>query len=210
MKTLRRNLQILCGLVLACDLALGGWLLSPRAPSETATRMQLTEARAQWVGLKAELAQIRSLRQRIASSRTQMQQLMGAGFPAQTEASSALLTEFSRIGQASQAQVSGAVFTPDKNAQFGLRRVQINLQVAGGYEHAVRFLNGLERSPMFFLINQVSVSGGQAAGVGAPSNQVRLQVRLEVYEQIAAPPAPSPAPPPAAVAAVMGGQGGPS
>ncbi|TAN24236.1 MAG: hypothetical protein EPN33_00240 [Acidobacteria bacterium] len=183
MSPLRRNVQILCGLVLACDLALAGWLLSPRAPSQSATRQQLTDARVQLGALKAELAQIRALRGRIHTSQEQMQQLMAEGFPGQREASSKLLTEFGRIAQQSQVEVSGATFAPDKTAPFDLRRVSINLQVSGGYAGAVQFLNGLERSPMFFLIDQVSVSGGEAAGVAAPANQVRLQVRLEAYEQ---------------------------
>ncbi|MGH9413390.1 MAG: type 4a pilus biogenesis protein PilO [Terriglobales bacterium] len=185
MSSLRRNLQILCGLVLACDLALAGWLLSPRAPSQSATRQQLADARAQLGSLKGELAQMRAFRGRIQASQQQMQALMAAGFPGQREASSKLLTEFGRIAHDSKVNVSGATFAQDKAAQFGLRRVSVSLQVAGGYEGAVQFLNGLERSPMFFLIDQVSVGGGQAAGAGAPTNQVRLEVKLEAYEQAA-------------------------
>lgn len=183
MSRLQRKLQIAAGVVLACDLALAGWLLSPRAPSQSATRQQLTLARAQAVALRAELAQLRQFRLQVHAGEDQMQQLMAEGFPGQRQASSKLLAEFNRIARASQVEVSNAEFIPDKDAPLGLRRVAISLQVAGGYEGAVRFLNGLERSPMFFLINQVSVSGGHAAGAGAPSDQVRLQVRLEAYEQ---------------------------
>ncbi|MGH9488766.1 MAG: type 4a pilus biogenesis protein PilO [Terriglobales bacterium] len=181
MSHLRRHLQIAGGVVLACDLALAGWLLSPRAPSQPATRQQLLRAQSEQIALRGELHQLRQLRGRIQTSQQQIQELMAEGIPGEREASSKLLAEFSRIAGTSGVEVSGTAFLPDKKAEFGLRRIAIRLQVAGGYEGAVEFLNGLERSPMFFLINQVSVSGGHAAG--APSEQVRLQVRLEAYEQ---------------------------
>ncbi|MGH9476886.1 MAG: GspMb/PilO family protein [Terriglobales bacterium] len=187
MSPLRRNLQIAAFVVLACDLALAGWLLSPRAPSQSATRQQLSLARAQAIRLRASLVTVHQFRGLVHTGEEQLQELMAAGFPGQRQASSKLLAEFHRIAGISQVEVSNAEFVPDKDAHLGLRRVAISLQVAGGYAGAVRFLNGLERSPMFFLISQVSVSGGRAAGATAPSDQVRLQLRLEAYEQTGSP-----------------------
>ncbi|HUX67351.1 MAG TPA: type 4a pilus biogenesis protein PilO [Terriglobales bacterium] len=184
MSHLRRNLMLAAGACLAANLALAGWLLSPAAPSQAATQQQLRLARAQLAGLRTQRAQLRRFGQRLHTTRQQMQELMAAGIPDQADASSKLLQEFSRIAGLSQVQVSGAEFHPDKKAQLGLRRVAISMQVAGGYTGVVRFLNQMERSPMFFLINQVSVSGGGAAGA-ASSSQVRLQVQLEAYVQVA-------------------------
>jgi len=179
MNHLRRNLMLAAGVCLVANLGLAVWLLSPAAPSKSATEQQLRLAQAQLAGLRAQGAQLRRLNQRVHTSQEQMQELMAAGVPEEADASSKLLQEFSRIAGLSQVQVSGAEFHPDKKSQLGLRRVAISLQVAGGYSGVVRFLNQMERSPMFFLINQVSVSGGAAHG--ASSSQVKLQVQLEAY-----------------------------
>jgi len=185
MTHLRRNLKWAAAVVLVADLGLAAWLLSPRAPSQAATQQQLTAARAEWIALKAEVAQLGRLRGRINTSEDQMRQLMDAGMPPQSSASSDLLAEFSRLAGASGVEVSGAQFDPDKDARLGLRRVVISLNVSGGYRGVVTFLNQIERSPMFFLINQVSVSGGRAAGPQA-GDQVKLEVRIEAYERTAA------------------------
>lgn len=184
---LRRNLMIAVIVCAVADVALAAWLLSPRAPSQSATREQLSQAQAQLVVLRGDAAQLHQLQQRIHISQRQMQQLMAEGIPQETDASSKLLQEFSRIAGLSNVMVSGAEFHPDKKAQLGLRRVQVSLQVAGPYAGVVRFLNQMERSPMFFLINQVSASGQTSALATAATDQVKLQVQLEAYEQTASP-----------------------
>ncbi|HEY7838101.1 MAG TPA: type 4a pilus biogenesis protein PilO [Terriglobales bacterium] len=181
---LRRQLKLAVLVCLVADLVLIGWLLSPQAPSRAANQQQLNFARAELISLRARTAQRHRLNQQLQASERQVQALIATGFPPQSEASSKLLTEFSRIATASQVQVSGAQFQPDKDAQLGLRRVAINLQVAGGYAGVVRFINGLERSPMFFIIDQVSVSGTSAtSAAGENGGQVTLQLQLEAYEQ---------------------------
>ncbi len=183
--SLRRNLKIATIACLAADLALLGWLLSPRAPSRAAMTAQLARARAQYVALRLQAAQMAKLDQRIRMSRTQMQALMAQGLPPQADASSKLLTELSRIAGRSHVLVSGAQFNPDKTMQYGVRRIAISLQVAGPYAGVVRFVNQMERSPMFFIINQVSASGVASAGAGGAGggDQVKLEVQLEAYVQ---------------------------
>ena len=185
MSPLRRNLKLAVIAFVVADLALIGWLLSPRAPSRAANRQQLMQAQAQLATLRARAAQLSHLHGQLQTSQQQIQSLIQTGIPAQADASSTLLTEFSRIAAASQVQVSGADFKPDQAARQGLRRVAVSLQVAGGYTGAVRFLNGLERSPLFFILNQVSVSGSDATGAAGASSagpdQVKLQVELEAY-----------------------------
>ncbi len=182
---LRRNLKIAVVACLAADLALLGWLLSPRAPSRAAMTAQLAAARAHYVALRLQAAELARLNRRIRTSRQQMQALMAQGIPQQADASSKLLTEFNRIAGLTGVMVSGEQFNPDKKAQDGLRRIAISLQVAGPYAGVVRFVNQVERSPMFLLINQVSASGAGGGGAGGPGggNLVKLQVQLEAYVQ---------------------------
>ena len=179
MRNLRRNLKLALALCVAADLALIGWLLSPRAPSRAATTQQLALTRAHLAALRAEIASHRLLNRRVQTSQRQIHALLSEGFPQQADLSSTLLSELSRLAAVSGVQVSGAQFNPDPKAQLGLRRVAISLQVAGGYSGVVRFVNQMERSPLFFIINQVSVTGG--ASTGSQTDTVKLQVQLEAY-----------------------------
>lgn len=185
-RRLWRNLKIAVIACLAADLALLGWLLSPRAPSQAAMQAQVNAARAHYVAMRLQAAQLARLNQRIHISQTQMQELMAQGIPQQEDASSKLLTEISRIAGLSHVVVSGAQFNPDKKAQDGLRRIAISLQVDGPYPGVVGFVNRIERSPMFFIINQISASGAAAVNANrAGGGQVKLQVQLEAYEEAA-------------------------
>ncbi|HWG36300.1 MAG TPA: type 4a pilus biogenesis protein PilO [Terriglobales bacterium] len=185
MTHLRRNLMVGAIACAIADAGLLAWLLSPRAPSKAATEQQLSLTRAQLAGLRSQDRQLALLDQRLALSQQQVQELMAAGVPEDAEASSKLLAEFSRIANASSVEVSGAEFHPDKSAREGLRRVAISLQVAGGYGSVVRFINQLERSPMFFIINQVAVTGSNPNPALAALDSVKLELQLEAYVRAA-------------------------
>lgn len=190
---LRRQLTVVIAVLAAANLGLLGWLLSPQAPSQAATQQQLAATRAQWVALRTQDAQLQRLQGRLQSSQTQVQELMAEGIPREDEAPAKLLTELHRVSQVSQVELSGADFHPDRYGHLGLRRYTIGLQVSGSYAGAVRFINTLERSPMFFIIDQVSVTGGRANAAGGQpggADPVKLELQLEMYVQSDAPEAP--------------------
>ena len=59
---------------------------------------------------------------------------------------------------------------------MGLRPVEIDADFSGGYLQLVRFINGLERDPLFFIVDSVQL-GGEQGGV------VKLQLKLETYQK---------------------------
>ena len=86
----------------------------------------------------------------------------------------------SRVGY-SQPLAGGAAGTDKAMAligpdQFGgkLTEVQMDASLAGDYRGLLKFINGLERDKVFFLINAVTLTGQQ-------SGQVSLRLRLTTY-----------------------------
>ena len=59
---------------------------------------------------------------------------------------------------------------------MGLRPVEIQADFSGDYLQLVRFINALERDPLFFIIDSVEL-GGEQGGV------VKLQLKLETYQK---------------------------
>ena len=55
----------------------------------------------------------------------------------------------------------------------GLRKLSIEIALSGDYLQEVKFINALERDPMFFLIDGVAL--------GEQQGNVRLQLKLETY-----------------------------
>lgn len=175
--------------VLAClllDLLLTGFLLSPWAPSKAAGEQRLSDLTHDYQRLSDRVIALERLQGRIHTSQTQIQSLLSTAMPEEREASSVVLTEVQRLAQQSQVQAQGMSFKADHKAQEGLRRVQVQLAVTGNYNGVVQFLNQIERSPLFFLIDGISATSGiQRINGGPPTGDVRLLVSLEVYVRVA-------------------------
>jgi type IV pilus assembly protein PilO len=60
-----------------------------------------------------------------------------------------------------------------------LRKLYIDIALSGDYLQEVKFINGLERDKMFFLIDGVTL--------GEQQGNVRLQLKLETYLRAGAP-----------------------
>lgn len=65
----------------------------------------------------------------------------------------------------------------------GLRKVNIVLTISGQYVEDVRFINALERSKVFFVIQSVSLAGeqGREQTTGRTGTNVTLQLGVETY-----------------------------
>ncbi len=61
----------------------------------------------------------------------------------------------------------------------GLRTVEISLKISGQYVEDVKFINALERSRVFFVVNSVSLVG--ETGSAGRSSGVGLQLVVETY-----------------------------
>ena len=55
----------------------------------------------------------------------------------------------------------------------GLRKLIIEISLAGDYLQEVKFINALERDKMFFLLDGITL--------GEQQGNVRLQLKLETY-----------------------------
>jgi hypothetical protein len=78
------------------------------------------------------------------------------------------------LGSESGVRVSGEKFTQKEADVEGLDRVEIAAEVSGDYLQLVRFINALERSKLFFIVDDLGL-GEQQGGA------VKLQIKLETY-----------------------------
>lgn len=178
---LRTRLAIVVGLLIAANLGLIGWMLSPYAPSTAATREQLAGAQTQLASMQKLNGQLGDLSGQVRIGQAQADKLLAAGMPPESVAYSRLLAELQRIANATGTQVSAATFAPDKNVIAGLRQVRIEIGLDGTYNGIVRFINETEQSPVFFLIDQINASSERTEQ--ATVAPVRLQMQMEAFMQ---------------------------
>jgi type IV pilus assembly protein PilO len=167
-QTRSRLAIVIAGLVLI-DVVAIAMLLTPLAGSE-ATRQE--EMNRLWLNLKhREAAPWRGLDKKIPKVQQQIADFYSQRFP---DTYSAISTSLDKIGSESGTRVSGEKFSQKEAEIEGLQRVEISSEVSGDYLQLVRFINGLERSKLFFRVDDLAL-GNEQNGV------VKLQIKLETY-----------------------------
>jgi type IV pilus assembly protein PilO len=108
---------------------------------------------------------------------------------------SQVLSELGRLTQKSNVRLANVQYAqaPELSGANALTELHMDASVSGDYRPIVEFINGLERDKMFFLVNQINLSGQQ-------TGMVNLRIRLTTYlrapneKEASAPPAPEAAP----------------
>ncbi len=182
-RDLRHVLRGCALLFCALDVFLIVWLLSPWAPSRARAEQRLRDRQQEFTRLQNEVSGLHRFDHDLLLSHKQMAELFSQGMPPADKAYSTILLELQRISSDTGAQASAVNFHPKHKAVNGLLQVQVNASLSGNYSQVVHFINELERSPLFLIINSVSLSPTQRQGA---AGALRLNIGLESFVQ--APP----------------------
>jgi type IV pilus assembly protein PilO len=167
----RRKVKIALAALAAVDVIALALFFSPLVGSESSRREQLT---LRWQELQQktrEVEPLRGLDKKIPIAHKQIDDFFAQRLPAQD---SAISTDLGKVAAQSGARIGSIKYVMKDPESVGVRRVEIEADLAGDYLQLVRFVNGLERDQMFFLVDSVGLVGEQG-GV------VKLQVKLETY-----------------------------
>jgi hypothetical protein len=143
------NLTLAVRLILAWDRAKQGDAAS------------ITASQSQYRAIKLKTAPLRGLDKKIDQAKLDQQAFYEKRFPATT---SEVLTELGAL-----AVKNNVLLARDQNAyrkpQQGLVQLDMEATLSGDYAPVVRFINGLERDKLFFLIEGVALNGQQGGVV---------------------------------------------
>ncbi len=169
LKQTRNRLYIVLAVLLLLDVAAVVLLMTPIAGRESLRQQELREA---WLNLKArESAPWRGLDKKIPQAKREIDAFYRDRFPSSY---SAISTDLDKIAAESGVKVSSERYA-QKDAEIpSVQRVEIDADVSGDYVPLAKFINSLERSQLFFLIDGLDLGGEQ-------SGSVRLHIRLETY-----------------------------
>jgi type IV pilus assembly protein PilO len=172
-RDIRKKIQIGIAVLLAVDVIAAVVMFSPLVGSERSRREQLDQL---WRELQQKTRAAEPLRdfdKKIVTARQQIDDFYKNRLPGQD---SAIYEEMGKLAGQSGVHI-GQIRSKAKDTEsVGLRPVEIDADFSGGYLQLVRFINGLERDPLFFIVDSVQL-GGEQGGV------VKLQLKLETYQK---------------------------
>jgi type IV pilus assembly protein PilO len=87
---------------------------------------------------------------------------------------SSIVEQIGKVAAANGVKATNIRYETNDADLPDLQRVLMDVSLSGDYLREVKFINALERDPMFFIIDGVTLNG-QQGGI------VRLQLRLETY-----------------------------
>ena len=89
---------------------------------------------------------------------------------------SQVLSELGRVTQKTNVRLANVQYAqaPVLAGEYALTELRMDASVSGDYRPIVEFINTLERDKMFFLINNINLSGQQ-------TGMVNLRIRLTTY-----------------------------
>lgn len=170
---LRKKAKIGIAAMLAVDIIAIAVLFSPLVGSERSRREQLDQL---WQDLQRKTHEVEPLKdvdKKIATASQQIDTFYKTRLPAQD---SSISEELGKVATKNGVHIGQIRYKWKDTDPVGLRPVEIQAELSGGYLQLVKFINALERDPIFFIINSVEL-GGEQAGT------VRLQLKLETYQK---------------------------
>ncbi len=178
---LARRLQALCILAAVLDLGLAVYLFSPWAPSQAHAQANYAVVKQRYESLRREAGEIARLERELDASRGQMRAFVSSSMPKGRLMYSTIMAELNRLATKQQVVLSGLNFGQQEHSHAGLRGVYISGDLSGPYAGLMHYLNAVERDPIFFQIQKVSLSHRSARH---SSNTVRLHIWLATYARV--------------------------
>ena len=172
---------ILAGLaiLIAADATLALYAMQSATRS---SRSELAAQKAQIKLLSADVERALAIRQSMPQTIADCQRFENSLFPNSTF-NSAVTDEFAEVAKRSQLQIASLGFRPKELPGRNVVEVELDATVNGDYKAVVRFLNGLQRSNNFYILDGLTLAsepGQKAAGA------LRVELHLRSYFKNAA------------------------
>lgn len=169
LKRTRKRLTVAFAALALVDVAAIAMLLTPLAGSETTRQQQLRQL---WLELKArQSAPWRGLDKKLPLVQREIEDFYRDRF---ASGYSAISTNLYQVASETGVKMTAEKYSQKDAAISGLERIEVEADLSGDYLQLVRFINALERSRLFFIVDDVQLAGEQ-------SGAVKLQIKLETY-----------------------------
>jgi Tfp pilus assembly protein PilO len=171
LRSARKRLATAAIILGVLDLAAVVFLVSPLGRSRTVRQQEFEQARVELQGKMRDAVPLRGMDKKLDVARQQIAAFYKDRFPSQY---SAVSSELGKVAGQSGVRISQIAYDPKAADVPNLQQVAINANLDGDYLQVVKFINALERDPMFFMVDSLTLAQEQGG-------TVRLQVRLETY-----------------------------
>jgi len=162
------------GILLLADVALAVFLWQSGVQAEQAMRADRDRLNITAKLLRADVKRADAIRVSLPQVGKDCSTFYDKTFPSAGVGYSTIESDLDSIATHAGLQASGVSFKPTTLSDRGVTELEITAQVTGDYASIIRFINGLEVSKNFYLLNDLSLDSASTGGI-------RLQLKLHTY-----------------------------
>ncbi|MCL4524597.1 MAG: hypothetical protein M1453_09635 [Acidobacteria bacterium] len=139
-----------------------------------AAAAQLIPLRTQEQLYRADVRRVADIRGRLSEIQRNSEKFYGDEFLATATGYSTIVGDLNKISKASDLRATNVTFKERPLEARGVTEVTVSATVEGNYVSVVRFINGLERSDNFYLLDSLALAS-------ATGGSIKLNLQLRTY-----------------------------
>jgi type IV pilus assembly protein PilO len=175
---IKRNVILgVLGALLIADAAMGVYSLD-MASAKMSPQQELLVQTTQLKLLKADVERAAAIQRDMPKIKKDCERFEGS-LPPATSGYSVISTELAELGHTAGLQIGGLGFKSKELGGRGVTEISVDATVTGDYKSVVRFLNGMQRSTNYYVVESLTL--GTDAGAGGAKGPVKVVLHLKSY-----------------------------
>jgi Tfp pilus assembly protein PilO len=162
------------GILAFADIALGIFLWRNSLQSPESRRADREKVALKAKLMNADVKRTEQIRAALPQVGKDCTAFYEKTFPSAATGYSEIESDLDSIASHAGLTTSGVSFKPTQLKDRGVTQLEITTQVSGDYNSIVKFINGLEVSKKFYLLNDLALDSASTGGI-------RLQLKLHTY-----------------------------
>jgi Tfp pilus assembly protein PilO len=162
------------GVLLAADVGLGFFLWRNSSESPEQLRAQILRLQLQVKLREADVARGEKIRVSLPRVGNECDKFYEDAFLTRDTGYSAIEGDLNSIANKAGLRLSGTAYKESEVKNRGVTQIAISTGVEGNYAAIIHFINGLEQSKNFYLLNDLRLSSANAGAI-------RLQLELRTF-----------------------------
>jgi Tfp pilus assembly protein PilO len=173
-KRTKAIIRALLGIVVAADIILAGisWQM---ADATRAPQSALNALKRQHALMAADINRAEVIRKTLPEVEQQCDDFFKKNFRPAGSGYSAVVENFGSLSRHAGLQTENLNFHQHESDKRGISEVQISAVVDGDYSSVVRFINELQHSDTFYVLDGLSLAASGSGG------QLKLNLQLRTY-----------------------------
>jgi Tfp pilus assembly protein PilO len=173
-KKTKTIIRVLLGLVVAVDIALAtvSWQL---ADSSRTPQSELNALKRQHALMTADITRAETIRTTLPDVEQQCDTFFRQNFRPIASGYSSVVSDFGTLTRGAGLQAGNLSFHQHEADKRGVTQVDILAVVDGDYSSVVRFINDLQHSDTFYVLEGLSLAASGSGG------QLKLNLQLRTY-----------------------------